>query len=111
MSYIQNLAADTNLVRTSECRNLFPSPMAVQSLVPEKIFNFAAKQKHGYLLMRPLDQSLLLGSGGNGIVFRHFLNGHEYAVKWVSQFKWWSKIYNSCSVIQLLSRLLILPLS
>ena len=82
---LQKLSAATDLVPTSDCRDLFPLPEAVQSLVPDKILRFAAEYTPT-CHFSPLNRSLLLGHGGYGIVFRHLLNGQEYAVKWVSQF-------------------------
>lgn len=68
---------------------LLPSTQAVQLLVKNKIFPFAASMQAQLALQCPHDpwmlpQDSFLGAGGNGITFEYMLRGHKFAVKWVS---------------------------
>ena len=81
--------------RGDDCSGIFPSPLAVERLklrVGRKQLHFAANMKCQREEVLPphlrdseaLPQQILLGIGGNGIVFEHDVRGCKYAVKWVS---------------------------
>ena len=92
--FSQRFTADAHLICGMVCRDIFPSPLAIQRAVqkvPVPLQNEFEDHRrcdpmtyHGDSAV--LHKSAFVGVGGNGIVLKQVLKGRKYAVKWVSYY-------------------------
>ena len=91
--FSQRFTADAHIMCGVVCRDIFPSPLAIQRAV-QKVPVPLQKEFEDHRCdpmtyngdSAVLHKSAFIGVGGNGIVLKQVLKGRKYAIKWVSYY-------------------------